>query len=76
MTDAEERLLIACRHLEPWAAAALDSWEGEPMPSENLGKHLYYEFLGALQAVNKERGDDSVYTLERALAHVDSKAKR
>jgi hypothetical protein len=69
MTEADERLLIACRWLEPWAAAALDSWEGGPMPSENLGKRLYYEFLAALQAVNKERGDETDYTLEKAVEH-------
>lgn len=69
MTEAEERLLIACRWLEPWVSAALNSWEGEPMPSENLGKRLYYEFLGALQAVNKERGDDTAYTLDKAVEH-------
>jgi hypothetical protein len=66
MSDADERLLVACRWLEPWVAAALDSWEGGPMPSENLGKRLYYEFLGALQAVNKERGDSAHYTLDKA----------
>jgi len=66
---ANERLVRACNYLEPWVAEALESWEGGPMPSENLGKRLYYEFLDALQKVNRERGDAAAYTIDAARAH-------
>lgn len=31
-----------------WYDDALQSWEGHPMPSEILGKHVLSEFVGSL----------------------------